>query len=146
MTLYTGRYYNVPDPTAVIIRTTVGKPKAEPTFADQCYVELLSAAPWGIFKIASMVEFRPKYRHRLHQRFGHIQTEIEQIRASHPGRKLVLCCYDRDPARCHRSLLAEFWTQQTGETVIELSPCAHEESRPAPAPDPQLSFDLKAVA
>jgi len=146
MTLYTGRYYNVPDPTAVIVRTTVGKPKAAPIFADQRYVELLSTAPWGIFKVASMQEFRPRYRQRLHQRFERIRSEIEQLRAENPDRKLVLCCYDRDPARCHRSLFAEWWTQKTGEDVVELSPCSHEQKRPTPVADPQLAFNLEEVA
>ena len=36
------------------------------------------------------------------------------------GKALALLCYEDDPARCHRSVFAEWWEARSGEAVPEL--------------------------
>ena len=134
--IHTGRYFHISDPDAVIIRTTTGKTKAPPAKNQQVYVEALSIAPWSSFRKDNWKELYPR---ELDQRRDIILAEVAAIRAAHPGRALVFCCFDGDPADCHRSLFAEWWTKLTGEEVVEL--CPHV-PKPEPVPDPQMAFVL----
>jgi hypothetical protein len=63
-------------------------------------------------------QFAAGYRERL-ERYGvdGIRLRIERVAREHPGQVLFLCCFERDPADCHRGLFAAWWREQTG-TVI----------------------------
>jgi uncharacterized protein YeaO (DUF488 family) len=45
------------------------------------------------------------------------------------GRPLVLLCWERDRAECHRSMFARWWTERTGEDVEELQRCGPSHKR-----------------
>jgi hypothetical protein len=82
------------------------------------YVEEL--APVGCFHPEGD-RFRRRYRHRLH-RIGvrRIEERFRQIAAEHPGKSLVLLCFEHDPADCHRSNFARWWLEKTGEALFEV--------------------------
>jgi hypothetical protein len=44
----------------------------------------------------------------------------EQFQALADGRPLVLLCFERDAADCHRKLFAEWWLELTDEVIPEL--------------------------
>ena len=66
--------------------------------------------------------FADAYVARL-ERFGaaKIARTLERIAREHQAEILVLCCHEADPARCHRSLAADWLIRVTGEVVGELS-------------------------
>jgi hypothetical protein len=68
-------------------------------------------------------EFAAGYRQRL-DGYGipRIRSVIERVAREHPGQVLLLRCYERDPADCHRGLLAEWWREQTGQVIREWEP------------------------
>jgi len=66
--------------------------------------------------------FADAYVARL-ERFGaaKIARTLERIAREHQAEVLVLCCHEADPARCHRSLAADWLIRGTAEVVDELS-------------------------
>jgi uncharacterized protein YeaO (DUF488 family) len=63
-------------------------------------------------------EFRRRYRHRLHQRTGRILAELAELHERYDGWPLALCCFEADPAACHRSVLAG-WLAEKGVAIEE---------------------------
>lgn len=126
----------------VAVRITLGTP---PRWFDHPYEEVrLLAPPPHVFRLSDWDEFRRKYRHHLHRTTSaRLRTIFEAIGERHPGRRLVLLCFESDPADCHRGLWAEWWFQQTGERMPELRP-EGEEKRPD-GPQPSL-FDGEETA
>lgn len=53
---------------------------------------------------------------------GAIEAMDELIDIVKSGRPVCLLCYERDPAECHRSRIAEVVTAQTGAKVRDLIP------------------------
>ena len=53
---------------------------------------------------------------------GAIEAMDELIALVKSGRSLCLLCYERDPAECHRSRIAEVVTAHTGAKVRDLIP------------------------
>jgi len=53
-----------------------------------------------------------------------IRQRLDEIRATHGQREIVLLCYEhvKDPTEydCHRQLFARWWEQKTGESIEEL--------------------------
>lgn len=84
-------------------------------------------------------EFRRLYHHHLDSiGVGRISAELEAVSRRFDGRDLILLCYERDAAKCHRSDLAAWMLSQTGQPIEELP-------RPAPrprAPKNQLALPL----
>jgi uncharacterized protein (DUF488 family) len=58
----------------------------------------------------------------------HLKTEgakaemAELIALVEAGKPVCLLCYERDPAHCHRSKIAEIVTERTGARVTDLVP------------------------
>lgn len=78
--------------------------------------------PYGMLGKYSHEEFVVKYRERLN-RIGvdHIRKELSKFEGK--GKPVVLLCYEDvrvDGQTCHRTTFAEWWREQTGETVKEL--------------------------
>ncbi|MFE6551705.1 hypothetical protein ACFVHS_25345 [Streptomyces sp. NPDC057746] len=71
---------------------------------------------------ADAYEFQ--YRRMLNEHgIEAIHTELAAISAASGGRTLVLCCFDvlsKSGNWCHRSMLAAFWREETGEEIPEL--------------------------
>lgn len=121
----------------VPVRITLGKP---PRWFRHEYEEVrLLALPPRVFRLDDWDEFRRKYRHHLHRTtVPRMRRAFGEIAERHPGRPLVLLCFEADPSDCHRGLWSEWWTQQTGEHVPELR--THGEAKRPNAPQPSL-FD-----
>lgn len=82
-------------------------------------MDLRSAAPWGLKDIASDEEFARRYRARLHRYTPRILGQLEEMRAQYPGVPLILMCFERRPADCHRAVLAKWLEQRLGTSVPE---------------------------
>lgn len=131
MDLKTSRYgnRNVHRSGLVPVRISHGTPKWPLGYAvDEAIPELMP--PGYLMQEQDREVFRPKYRRHLY-RVGaaRIRERFEEISARHGGRGLVLLCFERvDEGRdwCHRQVFAEWWKDQTGETIVELP-----EARPA---------------
>ena len=112
----------------VPVRVTLGRP---PGWFRYEHEEVRLLAPPGYaFRLGDWDEFRRKYRHHLYRttvpRMRHAFAEIAE---RHPGKTLVLCCFEARIEDCHRGLWAEWWHEQTGEHVPEVRPSG-EETRP----------------
>jgi uncharacterized protein (DUF488 family) len=57
-----------------------------------------------------------------HMRSDRAQAELAQARGLARERRACLLCYERDHTMCHRRLVAELMTQQTGQPVEHLVP------------------------
>lgn len=118
------------EPDAVAVRISVGYPQAA---KDAPFIGAL--APFGIFgKDLTDEEFRRRYIERL-DRYGvdGIRARIERVAADHPDQVLLLCCFERDRADCHRGDLANWWFERTGQQIQEWMPTEQQ----------QLGFDSK---
>ena|SRR5436305_14889014 len=107
-------------PPLVVVRISIGKPRwLAPAQADAMPF-VAELAPFGAFHIADDAEFERAYRARL-ERMGidRIERRFEGIAREHRGRPLALCCFELDPADCHRSTFARWWLHTTGERVSE---------------------------
>ena len=65
------------------------------------------------------------------------QAELAEARALAGGRRACLLCFERDPAHCHRTLVAEMIAAASGQRIVHLHPA------PPPtgaAASPQLDF------
>ena len=85
----------------------------------------LGAKPVTYLLRASDDEFERQYIAQL-ERHGpqRIAVELAGIAANaylEPSQRLVLLCYETDPARCHRSQFADWWLRVTGEPIHELT-------------------------
>ena len=65
-------------------------------------------------------DWQNAYRADLERRFPTVESLLEyldEVEAATPNP--ILCCYEVDPAECHRTILAEFIFKMTGVTVKE---------------------------
>jgi hypothetical protein len=97
------------------VLTTVGTPR----FVSFPMVEWRTVAPYGLLDVTDPDEFRRKYRHRLRRLTPKILAELRELCEAYAPLPLALCCFERDPADCHRSILGE-WLAEKGVTVTEL--------------------------
>ena len=106
----------------VVVRISIGKPKwLAPAVADTMpFVREL--APFGAFHIEDAKTFERLYRERLDEKgVARIESRFQAIARQRPGVPLALCCFERDPADCHRSSFARWWLERTGEVMPEHS-------------------------
>lgn len=108
------------DDELVVVRISIGKPKwVAPAIADAMpFVREL--APFGAFHIKDDETFERLYRERL-DRMGvdRIEDRFQAIARQRAGVPLALCCFERDPADCHRRSFARWWLEQSGEVIRE---------------------------
>lgn len=57
-----------------------------------------------------------------HMRSDRAQAELAQARSLAQERRACLLCYERDHNTCHRRLVAELITEQTGQPIDHLVP------------------------
>jgi uncharacterized protein (DUF488 family) len=60
--------------------------------------------------------------YRAHIAGDRQQAELAQAISLARTDRVCLLCFERDPAHCHRRLVAEMIVQQTGQQVIDLLP------------------------
>jgi hypothetical protein len=106
------------------VRISVGKPRFWSNAGLFTHVSQL--APYGLMSTKlTDEEFKEKYIARL-EKAGVEQIRYALLAASHPGKAVVLCCYEKvedlevNEDDCHRRTFAHWWEQQTGERIPEL--------------------------
>lgn len=88
-------------------------------------------------------EFTRLYRHGLDRiGVGRIEAELEAVSRRHGGKDLVLLCYERDAATCHRSILSQWLLEETGWRMLELPRFPASRRR---CPKGQLALPLGAT-
>jgi hypothetical protein len=48
------------------------------------------------------------------------QADLAQARSLAVGQRACLLCFERDPARCHRRLVAEMVSDETAQSIVHL--------------------------
>lgn len=105
----------------VPVQISNGKPKYGLDYPLRYKAQLLYPE-WSMVKSnVSMGEFNRRYHEVLDSRgVDNIRGLLEDI-AEHAGdNRLVLMCFEKDPADCHRAGFADWWEKNTGETVPEV--------------------------
>lgn len=102
--LLTSYYGGFSPGMGVAVRTSVGKPRGWTGPLE--YVP--EVAPLGIFgRDLPWPEYEAAYLARLDRiDVTDLLRRFDDLSARHGGRPLVLLCFEKDPERCHRSLLA----------------------------------------
>jgi hypothetical protein len=122
--LFTGRYQTWRPGTGVPIRTTIGSPK----FWRHGPMERIAGiTPYGVFRnpdLETTEEQQAAYMARLDDRADQILTDLDKLAARHPGKNLVILCFDDVWAgvECHRRWFANWWETRFGTEVPELEP------------------------
>ena len=100
------------------VSTSVGRPR----FFGHPYVNLDAAAPHGLRHIEDAAVFGPRYYALLEQNKETILQALIDLAAD--GEPLVFLCYEalNKGKWCHRTLLASWIFETTGQVVVELGP------------------------
>ena len=118
--LLTGRYPTHKAKHGVAVATSIGKPRWPlPYDLDH---EVRDLMPWGLFgEDLPWPEFEAAYRARL-DRIGvdRLQRQFNAITDEHPGRAVVLLCWEKPGEACHRRVFAAWWQDRTGQDVPEV--------------------------
>ena len=124
--IYTSRFSNkeLRNRPYYTVGITLGKPRFNLGYVESahCYSLAPDRYMWG----KSREEFREMYFEKLNRMgIDKVQGLLDSFskEADATGRDVVLLCYEdvRDPAQhCHRTSLAEWILQQTGEIIEEL--------------------------
>ena len=94
----------------VAVRTSVGSPR----WWEGDLEHIRRISPYGVFGEAEGAEYERRYIERLDQiDLESLAQRFAEISARHDSRPLVLLCFERDPADCHRSMLAR-WLEARG--------------------------------
>lgn len=138
--LFTGRYATVravPPGLIVPVRTSVGVPRFVPGARSFPAIEELM--PYGLLKVTDLEEFTWRYRRRLDRHADAIDARLAELHRGHPGRPLVLCCFeDLRTSWCHRRVWASWHAERTGVAVEEFTAARlHDLLHPPPPVDPQ---------
>lgn len=59
---------------------------------------------------------------REHMTSDRAQAELAQAKLLVREQRACLLCFERDPAQCHRRLVADLVTDETGQEVVHLHP------------------------
>jgi hypothetical protein len=127
MQLFTASYRAWRPEHGAPVVTSLTTPKWLPEA--KSWPKLWPATPrWSYFR-ASNDEFNRQYLAQL-ERYGAEQiaarlAEIARSAFAEPIERLVLLCWETDPARCHRATFSTWWLAETGEPMTEVT----EESR-----------------
>jgi hypothetical protein len=109
-------------PGITLVRISLGRPKWAPYARTAAIPYISELAPVGRLFDLDGAEFDHAYRERLdHIGVDRIEQRFREIAAAHGGRPLILLCFERDRAACHRGTFAEWWQERTGELVAEVS-------------------------
>ena len=116
--LRTGTYWAWQPHHGVPVRTTIGEPK---NWTGPPLERCRSITPYGLFHLEGEA-FTVPYLQRLDRRSGAVVSELAAIARRHPGQPLVLLCFERDRADCHRGDFARWAKERFGLVVDELTP------------------------
>jgi hypothetical protein len=134
--IVTSRYAGFKPEYGVPVRITVGTPRYWKSSVNGELESVLALAPYErIFwsDTATDEEMIPVYHQRLERKIGSIVKGLAAIARGHPGRRLVLLCYeDVEKDACHRRWFADWFESHFDIPVPELD-------RPYEAPRPSRS-------
>lgn len=111
------------------IRISLGRPKYRTLIESDD--RLWALTPRSDYFHAAPEEFDRRYVAQL-DRVG-VERLREQFEAFDDGQPLILLCFERNGADCHRRLFSQWWLEQTGEHVPEL----HADETVTDFPPPQ---------
>ena len=121
--LYTSRYANpvLKSGEYVVVAISRGTPKYPLGY--EIAGKIIDIAPSGwLLNENNKERFSREYRKQLNKTgVEKIAPQLNKYTAS--GKDVVLCCWEdiRNPDLfCHRTNFAEWWTEMTGEVVLEL--------------------------
>jgi len=83
-------------------------------FSGPCVPEFAPENPWDLDN------WQARYRGELETRFpdaASLQAVLDRIAGQTP--EPILCCYEKAPSECHRTILAEFINERLGLNVQE---------------------------
>ena len=115
------------------IRTSLGAPrwKLDYTIAGVCREIMPDRPMLGL----GFHEYEVAYRAKL-ERVGAdvIQQAFCELSQAASGRDLILLCFEdltKPDLWCHRRIFADWWTEKTGQVVLELKAAISAESKQA---------------
>jgi Domain of unknown function DUF488 len=138
MRLFTSRFNAqkaIIDSGAVPVRISLGFPRFKLHYA--LTEKLGDPMPDRAWLSLEESTYRKRYLSRL-ETVGveKIRADMAAILKRHPGKDaLVLLCYEdtrKAGEWCHRTMLAEWWTEKTGEVVTELEQVTAAQAAGAP--------------
>lgn len=100
----------------VPVQTSIGRPR----FVAYEVEPWPAVMPWGLLDLSEPDEFRRRYRHRLHRLTPRILGELGELLARYDGWPLALSCFEQPGEFCHRTVLAGWLSESTGEVITEL--------------------------
>jgi len=111
----------------------------QPRFLQVKHILLEVAPTVWMLKSATSEQYDEEYQKILSRLdVPAFMAKLEQIGS---GRDVALCCYEKPGDFCHRHVLAEYLTKQTGVEITEfVAPSAPP--KPTPPPQPSLFDDL----
>jgi uncharacterized protein YeaO (DUF488 family) len=80
---------------------------------------LLLAPPPELLKTGDWDEYRNRYRNEVLSPLDPDEV-LRALETLCPGRDIVLLCFERDRARCHRGLVAAWFQEEKGIVVPEI--------------------------
>lgn len=122
MQLLTASYRTYRPGTGSPVCTSLTTPRWRPEAADWPRWPL---TPRSSYFRASDAEFAKAYAEQLDrygpQRIAAMLADIAANAYEAPSGRLVLICWEGDPARCHRRQFAAWWLRTTGEPIHDLT-------------------------
>lgn len=115
-TSYFGKQARKYDSNKIYVSIAVGNPKYELPFELK---HLNEVKPYGLTWKYEGEEFERKYIERL-ERIGldRILRAISSL--AEEDKDIVFLCFEKNPQDCHRSILARWISERTGEVIDEL--------------------------
>jgi hypothetical protein len=141
--LATASYKSFIPAMGVPVATSSGRPKFSIRY--ELTEEVGALKPWGLLDIDDDEVFTERYRARLDKvGVGKLQRVFHAISAKHGGSRLVLLCWEtvEHGQPCHRRTWADWWTEQTGQPVPELSWVCGSDGRPVPVRDVTMPLEI----
>lgn len=104
-----------------------------------CVMSNVAPTPWMVKK-ASHQQYLDAYQQILSKVDPY--EFINSLERVSGGRDVALCCYEKPGDFCHRHLLAEYLTKNTGVEVTELETTPPAPKKPEKIEPPSLFDDL----
>jgi len=103
-----------------LVRISLGRPKWVATDRIEAIPYISELAPVGRLFHLEGDEFELRYREHLDAvGVERIDRRFRDVASAYGEQPLVLLCFEKSPADCHRGSFARWWQERTGELVPE---------------------------